>query len=212
MQARAGTGASGADATSLVGISCQLFSSHAVDRCAPTSTSLPCPPLSEVYKPCSLTGRRPLTRSAPLDLQIACCGVSPARGTAADTPQARAARPALAPHPCTHAPPSAPRATPPPPLPAPLDLHPYRDTVTVTVAPTLTQTHTVMLTLTLAPTRLPPAAYPDSNPDSSPNPYLKPGCWLLPGAPPTGEARAEFWREGRGSGGTSRTAMLGGLK
>jgi len=44
VQARAGTGASGADATSLVGISCQLFSSHAVNRCAPTSTSLPCPP------------------------------------------------------------------------------------------------------------------------------------------------------------------------
>ena len=43
-QARAGTGASGADATFLVGSSCQLFSSHAVDRCAPTSTSLPCPP------------------------------------------------------------------------------------------------------------------------------------------------------------------------
>ena len=31
---------------------------------------------------------RPLTRSAPFDLQIACCGVSPARGTAAGTPQA----------------------------------------------------------------------------------------------------------------------------
>jgi len=29
-----------------------------------------------------------LTRSAPFDLQIACCGVSPARGTAAGTPQA----------------------------------------------------------------------------------------------------------------------------
>ena len=84
--------------------------------------------------------------------------------------------------------------------------------VTVTVAPTLTQTRTVMLTLTLAPTRLPPAAYPDSNPDTSPNPYLTCGCWLLPSVPPTGEARAEFWREGRGSGGTSRTAMLGGLK
>ena len=41
---RRGTGASGADATFLVGSSCQLFSSHAVDRCAPTSTSLPCPP------------------------------------------------------------------------------------------------------------------------------------------------------------------------
>ena len=34
VQARAGTGAQGADVTSLFGISCQLFSSHGVDRCA----------------------------------------------------------------------------------------------------------------------------------------------------------------------------------
>ena len=36
VQARAGAGAQGADVTSLVGTSCQLFSSHAVDRCAHT--------------------------------------------------------------------------------------------------------------------------------------------------------------------------------
>ena len=44
VQARAGTGAQGADVTSLVGTSCQLFSSHARSIGAPTSTSLPCPP------------------------------------------------------------------------------------------------------------------------------------------------------------------------
>ena len=60
--------ASGADATSLVGISCQLFSSHAVDRCAPTSTSLPCPPCPRC-SPAALPAADPLdTRSAPLDI------------------------------------------------------------------------------------------------------------------------------------------------
>ena len=43
VQARAGTGAQGADVTSLFGISCQLFSSHGSIG-APTSSSLPCPP------------------------------------------------------------------------------------------------------------------------------------------------------------------------
>ena len=58
VQARAGTGAQGADVTSLVGTSCQLFSSHARSIGAPTSTSLPCPPARGVaplpYLPPSL--------------------------------------------------------------------------------------------------------------------------------------------------------------
>ena len=117
-----------------------------------------------------------MTRSAPFDLQIACCGVSPARGTAAGTPQARAARPALAPHPCTHAPPSAPRVIPPPQLPAPLDLHPYRDAVTVTVAPTLTLART--RTLTLARTRTRTLAR-THNPNPYPNPNPNPRWFVL---------------------------------
>ena len=58
VQACAGTGAQGADVTSLVGTSCQLFSSHARSIGAPTSTSLPCPPARGVaplpYLPPSL--------------------------------------------------------------------------------------------------------------------------------------------------------------
>ena len=49
VQARAGTGARGADVTSLVGISCQLFSSHARSIGAPTSTLASPAPLPEVY-------------------------------------------------------------------------------------------------------------------------------------------------------------------
>ena len=50
VQARAGTGAQGADVTSLVGTSCQLFSSHARSIGAPTSTSLPCPRCTRVER------------------------------------------------------------------------------------------------------------------------------------------------------------------
>lgn len=48
VQARAGTGAQGADVTSLVGTSCQLFSSHARSIGAPTSTLASPAPLPEV--------------------------------------------------------------------------------------------------------------------------------------------------------------------
>ena len=48
VQARAGTGAQGADVTSLFGISCQLFSSHARSIGAPTSTLASPAPLPEV--------------------------------------------------------------------------------------------------------------------------------------------------------------------
>ena len=48
VQARAGTGAQGADVTSLVGTSCQLFSSHARSIGAPTSTLASSAPLPEV--------------------------------------------------------------------------------------------------------------------------------------------------------------------
>ena len=68
-----------------------------------------------------------MTRSAPFDLQIACCGVSLVLGTAAGTPQARAARPALAPHTPAPTHPLLLRGSSLAQLPAPLDLHPYRD-------------------------------------------------------------------------------------
>ena len=48
VQARAGTGAQGADVTSLVGTSCQLFSSHARSIGAPTSTLASPAPVPEV--------------------------------------------------------------------------------------------------------------------------------------------------------------------
>ena len=48
VQACAGTGAQGADVTSLVGTSCQLFSSHARSIGAPTSTLASPAPLPEV--------------------------------------------------------------------------------------------------------------------------------------------------------------------
>ena len=111
-----------------------------------------------------------MTRSAPFDLQIACCGVSLARGTAAGTPQARAppSRPTPAPtHPLLLRGSSLP-----PQLPAPLDLHPYRDAVTVTVAPTLTLARTRTRTLARTRTRTlarthNPNPYPNPNPNPS---------------------------------------------
>ena len=48
VQACAGTGAQGADVTSLVGTSCQLFSSHARSIGAPTSTLASPAPVPEV--------------------------------------------------------------------------------------------------------------------------------------------------------------------
>ena len=59
VQARAGTGAQGADVTSLFGISCQLFSSHGSIG-APTSSSLPCPPCPRC-SPVALAAAVPFT-------------------------------------------------------------------------------------------------------------------------------------------------------
>ena len=94
VQAHAGTGAQGADATLLPGVSSRRSRSVRPD-CRPLTSHMP---------------HTPLTRIA-LFVQVACCGVSPpAALRPARAGTRRAARPR--PRPCTQPPPSPQRAIP----------------------------------------------------------------------------------------------------